>query len=954
MPEIFNYPQELIDSIKNNKLIVFLGAGASTSCGLPSWSDIVTRTLESKSNYIDNSELFNQSISAGIMSPLEVLDKIIDNKKIIYDSFEDQLKNKAVKSDLHTSLGMLTQKFITTNFDNLIEFNLNINDVITKDSTFNLSKIDTKDSFVLKPHGDISQIDKCVVFSEQYNELYNKEQFSTFQLKKLFSEYTVLFIGFSFSDPYVTELFNYISTLSEGFGPKHFLISNTDKKIENISTILIDGYESLVPYINGLRPQEESKPPTPEIRTNNTIQNHEDGSDIPPDVIGWVGREKELSLLNNNTFKVIFITGIGGEGKSALASHYINKASDEEFELINWRDFKEEDHKFQHKIIAMILSVATDYEAVKLVGLNDDELVGLFFKLLGDKKAVFVLDNIDSYLDLETFEPTNGIGKLFEAALSNEHNSKFIFTCRPFIRIASIDFYQLTLSGLTEQNTIDYFLADDACISKQKLADYARRAHKLTNGHALWLSIISAQSKKGEATLNKFLIKIESGISIDEDDSAILSEKVLGSIWSSLHDREQLVLRTLAESVKAETTEDYSEMLRSELNYKNFSKALKALRNLNLIVNKRHTDYIELHPLVKEYIRKNYQTSDRSKYISIVISYYDKFIVVLKERISHKLSFDEFSNFTNKAELSINKGDFQSAINTLYEVNSAMCAAGYIEEFLRVSKLLFTAVNWSKRGVAKLTNFETLWDSVARTSVEFGDDFFTNELVEKYESLIENKEEEYIRLCHVKSYVHWFRQQYQDAVNICEEASYLLKRADQPDKFNIEHHQALAYRDSQIPENIDKALDIFIKKHSEEDILSIDNISANGDGPMYGNVGKCYFLLSRPDDALTAYYKSFYNLFNDSSHNRLLNLGYGALWISEALEKNSQLEPAMYFYRFAINSWEASSPALVNRNKAFIKKHQSSSTYKSILSHEAWRIEEFCLDWISAKINVKF
>ena len=954
MPDNFDYPQELIDSIKNDKLVVFLGAGASISCGLPSWLDIVAKTLENKSKYIENSELFRQSMDAGILSPLEVLDKIIDSKKIIYDSFEEQLKNKAIKSDLHTSLGELTKKFITTNFDNLIEFNLNINDVITKDSNFNLSKIDSKESFVLKPHGDASQIDKCVIFSEQYKDLYSVEQFSTFQLKKIFSEYTVLFIGFSFSDPYVTELFNYISLLSEGYGPKHFLISNEDNNIENINIISIDDYKNIVPYINGLKPQEELRLSNPDIQTSNIIHNDEDGSDIPPDVINWVGREKELSLLNNNTFKVIFITGIGGEGKSALASHYINTALDDEFELINWRDFKEEDHKFQHKIIAMIQSVAEGYEAVKLAGLNDDELISLFFKLLDDKKAIFVLDNVDSYLDLETFEPTNGIGKLFEAALSIEHNSKFILTCRPFIRIASIDFYQLKLSGLTEQNTIDYFLDGDTCMSKQKLTDYARRAHKLTNGHALWLSIISAQSKKGEPALNKFLINIESGITIDEDDSAILSEKVLGSIWGSLHDREQQVLRTLAESVKAETTDDYSEMLRSELNYKNFRKALKALRNLNLIVNKRDTNYIELHPLVKEYIRKNYQTSDRSKYISLIISYYDKFIYVLKENLSHKLSFDEFSNFTNKAELSINKSDFQSAINTLYEIHSAMCAAGYIEEFLRVSKLLFTAVTWSKKNVAKLSNFETLWDIVARTSVEFGDDYFTNELIEKYESLIENKEEEYIRLCNVKSYVHWFRQQYQDAVNICEEASYLLKRANQPDKFNIEHHQALAYRDSQIPENIEKALEIFIKKYSEDDILSIENIRSGLDGPMYGNVGKCYSLLNRPDDALTAYYKSFYSLFNDPSNNMLLNIGYCAFWISEALEKKSMLEPAIYFYRFAINSWEASSPALVNRNKAFIKKHQPSSTFKSIVSQESWRIEEFCLDWIATKIKVKF
>ncbi len=379
MTEHFDYPQELIDSIKNNKLIVFLGAGPSTSCGLPSWLDIVVQTLKQKSEYIDNSDIYIQNLNVGILSPLEVLDKLINNKKVIYNSFEEQLKNKEIRSDLHTALGQLTKKFITTNFDNLIEHNLNIKDVITKDSDFNLSKIDTNDSFVLKPHGDISQIDKCIIFSEEYEELYADEKFSTFQLKKLFSEYSLLFIGFSFSDPYVTELFNYISNLTGGYGPKHYLISNEDKQIENINTIVIDSYKALVPFIQGLIPQQKTVTSISEIPEGKTIHHHEDGSDVPPDVINWVGREKELTLLNNNTFKVIFITGIGGEGKSALASHYMNTVPDEEFELINWRDFKEEDHKFQHKIIAMILSVATNYEAANLAGLNDEELVNLFF-----------------------------------------------------------------------------------------------------------------------------------------------------------------------------------------------------------------------------------------------------------------------------------------------------------------------------------------------------------------------------------------------------------------------------------------------------------------------------------------------------------------------------------------------------------------------------------------------
>ncbi|MGF1747086.1 hypothetical protein, partial [Vibrio minamisatsumaniensis] len=316
----------------------------------------------------------------------------------------------------------------------------------------------------------------------------------------------------------------------------------------------------------------------------------------------------------------------------------------------------------------------------------------------------------------------NGVGYLFYKAIEFEHNSKFIFTCRPFIRFASVEFYQLSLSGLTELNTIDFFRNSATNISKDKLSGYAKRAYNLTNGHALWLSLIIAQSHRGEQALIAFLDKIASGITIDENDSTILSKNVLSNIWTSLHNRDRLLLRTLAESVVAESTEDYAEILRPELNYNQYQKALKALRNFNLIVEKRGSNYIELHPLVKEFIRKNYQTSERNKYISLIVTYYDKAIYVLREKLSYKLSFDEFSNFTNKAELSINAGDHQNAINSLWEIHSSMTAAGYNEEFLRVGKLLLSSITWSKRRIEKLENFYPLMSYIIRCLVEYGDD----------------------------------------------------------------------------------------------------------------------------------------------------------------------------------------------------------------------------------------
>lgn len=890
------------------------------------------------------------ALDSGIMSALEVLDKICEHKKIIYKSFEELLKKSIPKSDIHASLGLLTKRFVTTNFDTLIESNIVLKNVITHESNYNLSKIDDDDEYVVKIHGDINRVDKCIIFSEQYNALYHEELLATFQLKKLLSKYNFLFIGFSFSDPYVKELFSYVSSLMDGYGPKHYIISDNDVKIENLESININDYANLNSFFSRLSLSIESVEPI--VTISQEISEEKffkaiDGSDRAPSVKGWVGREKELSILQSDTFRVIFITGIGGEGKSALASNYID--GEDQYSFTDWRDFKEQDHKFQHKIASMIQRVEPTTNTKELMGLTDEELVDLFFIKLGQEKALFVLDNVDSYIDLENFEPVNGIGYLFKKAVELEHNSKFLFTCRPFIRFASVEFYQLSLSGLTDKNTIDFFLNSGTNISKEKLGIYARRSFELTNGHALWLSLIIAQSHRGEKALIDFLDKIESGVTIDENDSTILSKNVLSNIWTSLHERDRLLLRTLAESVVAESTEDYADILKSELNYNQYRKALKALRNFNLVVEKRGSNYIELHPLVKEFIRKNYQTSERNKYISLIVTYYDKFIYVLREKLNHELSFEEFSNFTNKAELSINAGDYQNAINSLWEVHDAMTAAGYNEEFLRVGKFLLSSITWSKKRIDQFENFYPLMSYIIKCLVEYGHDEQALNFIDKYEFLINRKDEAYIRLCELKSYRYWFKDDFDNAINICEEAMYLLEKGSQGDRFSIAHTLALAQRDSGGVDDVDKALDYFRGSITLEDILSTEAMAELGDGPMLGNVGKCIYLKGDKENALICYEKSYYYLVSSDSNNRLINLGYASFWLANLLLELGENEVAYYFYRFAFESWSSSSPVLANRYRS---KVESNSTYRSIFSQEWWRIEKYCNEWVKKYLKI--
>lgn len=957
-------PNRLAEAIRRDKLIIFAGAGLSRDNGLPTWNKIIESFLTNDDNDVKNADILIQTLETGLMDPLEVLEKIKDEKALILEHFENSLVIDDLVSKTHETLASITKKFITTNFDKLIESNTRTKNIITFDSKYNLQKIGKKKDFVIKLHGDISRPDSCIIFKEQYNELYkNDEQLATFKLKSLLSDYTFLFIGFSFTDPYVNELFEYMTQLLDGLGPKHYMLSTNDRNINNIENINIQDYKNMDSFLEELskirsnRKKDKDKNDEPKQETTIEITDEDfvfddDGSDIAPNVTNWVGREKELDLLGQDLFKVIFITGMGGEGKSALASHYLNEVDN--FEIVDWRDFKEEDHKFQRKIISMILKISSGTKEKKLVGLTNDKLINLFFKKLKQRKALFVLDNVDSYIDYEKSEPVGNIGALFKAALKHEHNSKFIFTCRPFIMHSGIDFYHLKLTGLTKKATLEYFIKGNTNIKRERLSALAEKAYILTNGHALWLSLILAQSNKGEEALKTFLNSIESGEKdIDIDHSAFLSKKMLGSIWEMIENNEKTILRVLAEAVYSESVDNYSKVVEKEMNYKRFKKALKTLNSLNLIIYKRNSDYIELHPLVKEFIKSNYLLADRKKYISMIIRYYNGFAVLLKNKISYKSKYEDFTHFTKQAELYNNAGDSQGVIDTLLSINSSMVSAGYTEELLRVSKLFFNSIKWETNKIEQYHNFNDLFRSSVKNFAEFGDKDYALKLISKYEKIIESKSDDYILLCESKAYIYWLSKEYNTSIDICEEALYLIKRADQEDKYDIRHTYNLILRDTEIDENIDKSLEFLLSPHTLNDLISNDSDLNNINGTTYGNVGKCLLLKNDYQNSLLCNFKSFYSLYCFSKYQRIINLGYAALWIAEVLIKQEEHEKAYYFLAFAKDCWYENSPVLYNQNLETFDIIESIEV-KASLPKEFWRIDKFCTELIEESLNIKF
>jgi len=954
-----NIPQSLLEQIRKKNLVIFAGAGLSVNAGLPNWSELTETILDRLGSKEPKADKYRQALRDEILTPLEILGKIENLKEHAVESFHEIIRSydNVKPTKIHEILGQISSKLITTNYDCLLDDQFPDYERICYSNTFKISKISNYDKYIFKIHGDINEPDKCIIFPSQYEELYdNNLASSVFELKKIISDKSILFIGFSLSDPYINHVFDYVSNIYDGFSPEHYIIT-TEKSSwpRKISPVEIDNYNELELVLQKISREANTNS---EINLIEKIIIEPDSIinvsepleyDLPPQNKYWAGRKKELENISSNNFKVIFITGIGGQGKSSLAAYYLKNCFDNQlYELADWRDFKEESNRFQTKLISIIKRITGNrINPKQLEKSTNTELVDLFFHELGSRGIIFVFDNIDSYIDLEKFRPIGGLGYFFDKAIEIEHNSKFIFTCRPFIRDASLHFYQLKLSGLSKEECRELFSIYQIPLKSELIEELSDRAFELTKGHPLWLNLIAAQAMRGIDSVNKFIESIEEKTDFKENDfSTILSENILDSVWHSLNDKQKILLRGIAETVKPETVTDLGRILEPELNNNQFNKAFKVLKNLNLVELKSSSiskEQVELHPLVKEYILSKFPQKDRDKYITLFVKYYDRFIYILKPKLSSNMSLSSLQNWTSKIELQINKGDYEPALVALEEVSSSLLSAGFPEEYMRVAERLFNKINWSLAIENEYPYFHSQFSTSTNTLTQLGRYQKCDELLTNYSSLITGKSIDYLRYCSEKCYMLWYQSECHKAIEVGEEGVFILEESGIADNFSLHHNLSLALRDSQERNNIEKALLYFRHGESLEKILNFSEKDLGGH--FYGNVGKCLELLGNIEDSLKCYYYSISILFTDNDSHYRLNIGYAASWISNILKSKGQKLKALYYLKLSIQMWKNTSPPravhMKNEWNNFIFDKESKVEIDKLPD---WKIENYCKD----------
>jgi tetratricopeptide (TPR) repeat protein len=649
----------------------------------------------------------------------------------------------------------------------------------------------------------------------------------------------------------------------------------------------------------------------------------------------WYGRDDELRVLLGSSASVISISGMGGQGKSALASTYMNhvKAMSDNNVIIDWRDCREQASTI-HAAVSGALARIAGSKPEELGALAFDELATAFANRLAKTRSVIVFDNVDQYVDLENGNPLDQLRVVMEKILAVPMASKVLFTSRPRIYIENLRFQEVQLTGLNPTASKELF---DKKSVRDIVVDELTELMELTRGHPLWISFIATQcSANGSAPKLQFA-EIRAG-------KGDMPEITMRATWKALSSKGQQLLRVLAELERPERVEDLDGL--AGMRWNQLQKALSNLDKMSLIVYKQQeggNELIDLHPMVRSFVRREFPRKDRQSFISDAIVFIQKRLDRFNKLTGVDVPFEVLDIWLHKIELYVNIQDFQAAIETLIRVDDQLQARGLHEDIVRLSKKIMHEIDWSF-AILTYSKFDSFVSESLHTMVALDGAEATERWLSKYEASISGRGLHYINLCEIRAYINWFTENYEDAIHWAELGVTLKQDYDVETPYDCAHTLALAQRDSG---QAQKALDYFLYGSNVEECVA-DNDESQRDGLYFGNVGRCLHLIGQLDSALVVYRKVARLFERDGAD--ALNHGYLRFWVGQILQRLGRIEDALFFYILAIHKWESISPFKAAEAQArledLVGDHPNLET---LLGTPIWRAEKRFIEWSREK-----
>lgn len=270
-------PDSLLRNLNEKRTVLFAGAGLSKGAGLPTWRELldgmVDRLLQEKKG-VPEKEVFSKLLEAEKF--LEVADCVKDN--LSQFSYNDYLVDILSRDqafpipEVHKIITKLPfSAVVTTNYDKLFEQAYSMPDPLLglpavaprapkHTDTQQLARYIFKgDFFILKAHGDIDDQESLVLSVEDYQKIINSNPAFNMLFSAILLTKSILFIGYSLSDPDFRLLLDRQFTTFRGAVPDRYALMRGVSQIErdvlwrtaNI-TVLECEHEETVEFLRSL------------------------------------------------------------------------------------------------------------------------------------------------------------------------------------------------------------------------------------------------------------------------------------------------------------------------------------------------------------------------------------------------------------------------------------------------------------------------------------------------------------------------------------------------------------------------------------------------------------------------------------------------------------------------------------------------------------------------------
>ena len=261
----FDIPESLKTALSKGRVVPFVGAGLSMSVNdkngnplFPSWGSLLedaAEKLESEkktlvANYVRSSVAIGELFKAAEKAKSELGNNAWNEflRGSLLKKRSDCEESSLVGAKGAWSLG--SKLIITTNYDRVLNWGCPEelqSDIVSWDIQAIHEQLSALEGELVSPtvwhlHGTIDNVNEVILTPDGYSKLYasedNKSKYETAlaSLNSYLTSYTLVFIGFSFSDEVFSQQLKSVSALHQGSSRKHFaLVKKSEvEKIRNL------------------------------------------------------------------------------------------------------------------------------------------------------------------------------------------------------------------------------------------------------------------------------------------------------------------------------------------------------------------------------------------------------------------------------------------------------------------------------------------------------------------------------------------------------------------------------------------------------------------------------------------------------------------------------------------------------------------------------------------------